>query len=51
MMLRAQEALAHKLGTLPKDRLLTETALKDYLATFDAPFQKTLSQLWRSSSR
>lgn len=46
MLHRAQEALAHKLGTLPKDRPLTETALKDYLATFEAPLpEDTISAL------
>lgn len=46
MLVRAQEALAHKLGTLPKDRPLTETALKDYLATFEAPLpEDTISAL------
>lgn len=37
MMHRAQEALAHKLGTLPKDQPLTDEVLKHYLATFKAP--------------
>lgn len=46
MLQRAQEALAHKLGTLPKDCSLTETMLKEYLATFEAPLaEDTISAL------
>lgn len=37
VMHRAQEALAHKLGTLPKDQPLMDDVLIEYLATFEAP--------------
>ena len=51
MLLRAQEALAHKLGTLPKDQPLTDAALKDYMDSFKAPLSPdsvaALSDLFR----
>lgn len=37
MIHRAQEVLARKLGSLPKDQPLTDEALKRYIATFEAP--------------
>lgn len=51
MMHQAQEALAHKMGTLPKDRSLTDDVLKEYFAAFEAPLPQdtiaALSQLFK----
>lgn len=44
---RAEEALAHKMGTLPKDKSLT----KEALAKFKAPCHKTPSPLSPNYSR
>lgn len=51
MMVRAQEALARKLGSLPTNRSLTESALEEYIAAFDAPLPEdsisALAQLFK----
>ena len=51
MIHRAQEVLAQKMGTLPKDQPLTDEALKSYIATFEAPLPSdtiaALSQLFK----
>lgn len=51
MMHRAQDALTHKMGRLPKESSLIEDALKEYLAKFELPLPQdtitALSQLFK----
>lgn len=51
MLHRAQEALARKLGTLPKVQPLTDNTLKEYITTFEARLPQdtiaTLSRLFK----
>lgn len=43
VMQRAQETLAHKMGTLPQDQSHTDDALKDCLAMYEGPLPQDVT--------